>query len=328
MSEEHTQPIDVACDAPKQSKRWMLTAWVDKLPYGWTPERMSLERFTAEYMCWGLEKCPTTDREHWHIYFRLNRLIRFEQLKRGLPDSVHIEGALGTEEQCRDYCWSQGSHWDKKELRILFGETGNFQAKSGKKGKRNDLEDIAKKIAGGATVKDIASEHGPSFIRYHQGIEAFARQIQPAPPIARDVQVLVLYGPTGTGKTHRALVSYPDAFVVLPGRNPWDEYSGQETILFDEFRSEDWPITQMNKYLDKWRMTLQCRYRNSYAAWTRVIICTNDAPAQFYQAEPNPLMRQAFFRRISTSCHYVDRREDHGGPSFEQIISSPPDTTF
>lgn len=327
-SYEHTQPMDVAENAPKQSKRWMLTAWVDKLPYAWVPEHLSFPKFKAEYMCWGLEKCPTTNREHWHIYFRLNRSCRFEQLKRMLPETVHIEGACGTEEQCRNYCWSQGDHCDKSTWRLLMGDVGEYKEGAGKKGKRTDLEEIARKIAWGSTIKEIAAEHSASFIRYHNGIEAYARQIQPLPPIAREVQVIVLYGPTGTGKTHRALVSYPDAYVVLPGKNPWDEYSGQAVILFDEFRSDDWSITMMNKYLDKWRMTLQCRYRNSYAQWTLVIICTNDAPAQFYQTEPNPTMKAAFFRRIATSCHYVEKREDYGGPTLNEIMNSPPDTTF
>lgn len=147
MQVDHTQPIDVACDAPKQSKRWMLTAWLHNSPDGWSPADIAFERFNIEYMCWGFERCPQTGREHWHIYIRLNRLIRFEQLKRQLPDTVHIEGALGTEEQCRNYCWSQGDHTDKNQNRIDYGDRGEFEPGTGKRGKRNDLEEIARKIA-------------------------------------------------------------------------------------------------------------------------------------------------------------------------------------
>lgn len=326
-----TQPIEPVTDshseareAPKQSTRFMFTAWHQHMPWGWHPRDWEIPGMTILYKAWGEHVCPSTHRQHWHIYIRFSRRVYFSALKKKIDPTMNITECMGTESQCRDYMWCQGKHEDKRDQRVTWGERGNFLPDAGKKGKRNDLEEIASKLAAGNAVKDIAVEHGASFIRYHGGIEALARQIQPPPQTSREVTTYVLHGPTGTGKTHRVLVGYPDAFVVLPGRNPWDEYSGQSVILFDEFRSQDWTITYMNKYLDKWRMTLACRYRNSWAAWTTVFICTNDNPVQFYPDEPNPLMRQAFFRRIASSCRYVGTREDMGGPSLQELIEAPP----
>lgn len=323
---EHTQPMEVTEDrTPASSTRWMLTVWPNKLGHTWSPDLIVVPRFNILYMAWGFEYAPTTNEEHWHVYIRLNRKIRFDQLKRALDNTIHIEGARGSEKQCRDYCWSQGDYDNKRDLRISFAEKGTFNENMGIKGKRNDLTRIVKAIQDdGATIPEIASNYGESFIRYHNGIEAFARQVRPPPPVSRDVQVLFLYGPTGTGKTHRVLSEYPNAFVALPGKNVWDEYKGEEVLLFDEWRDSDWPITMMNKYLDKWRMTLQCRYRNSYAAWTLVILCTNDSPAQAYAMEPNPMMRQAFQRRIAGRCFFIEKREDEGGPPLKELLQTPP----
>lgn len=317
---EHTAVVAERTSSTSQSPRWMITLWPDNLPIGWNLSDISWPH-GIEYWCWGLEICPRTGKQHYHIYCRFNHRIRFSQLFNVLPDgSCHIEMARGSEQQCRDYCWSQGSHTSKAPNRINFQEVGVFNPEQGKMGKRTDLQDIAALIDANTPMADIAKKYAPSYIRYHNGIEAYARTTAPQPPASRTVSVYVLYGPTGTGKTHRVLTAFPDACSVFAGKNPWDEYTGQTTLLLDEWRSSDWPIAMMNKLLDKWKLTLQCRYRNVCAAWTRVIICTNDFPGQFYAEEPNPLMREAFQRRILGKTYLIDKKETEGGKTLDEIM--------
>jgi len=95
---------------------------------------------------------------------------------------------------------------------------------------------------------------------------------------------------------------------VKVGRGPFDSYKNNETILFDEFRAEDWPITDMNSYCDKWPCELNCRFFNKNAYWTRVYICANRNPEEWW---PNDgmLLREAFFRRI-TAIYEVTNKEE------------------
>ena len=69
----------------------------------------------------------------------------------------------------------------------------------------------------GLLCKEIADAHPGDYIRYHAGIQALHLLIAPPPPVGRDVTVTVLWGPTGTGKTHRVLARWPTCYMVDAG---------------------------------------------------------------------------------------------------------------
>lgn len=290
------------------SKRWCITVHVANIEE-FTPASL-FPSDRVDYACWGFETCPDTGRLHWHLYLRMRTRSRMETVKRFLNrDDAHCEIAKGNEQQCKDYCFKDGNN---------TGEYGEFKADEGKQGKRSDLEEIATKLNGGTSIKDIAQQHPADYIRYHGGIAAYALAIV-NPPAQREVTVLWLWGPTGTGKTHRVLTTYPDCFTVTPGRSPWDGYTGQSVILFDEFTGEaNWPIDSMKRILDKWRMQLDRRYNNAFAAWTRVVICSNSSPVTFYQNSAGPDL-EAFRRRIYGNCRLVTQKECDGGPTLDEI---------
>jgi len=328
--EDEDREYEAPTKATSMSARWMVTAWPEHQGPDWDINELLL--VPHEYICWGLELTPRTRREHFHVYLRFNQRKRMRQILEMFgTNRIRCFLCKGTEQQCRDYCHSTGKHVNKQALRLSFGENGNFKADEGKQGKRSDLDKIAEDIVAGKPMKEIALENASDYIRYNKGLEAFACVIKEQPPTFRAVQVLWMHGPTGTGKTHRVLTleeALGGVFTVTSGRNPWDGYNGEMTILLDEWRSTDWPIQTMNRLLDKWKWELPCRYHNKYAAWTRVIICSNDSPSQAYSDEPNQEIRKAFFRRVATACRYVDKREDQGGPTFEEIENSPPVPDF
>jgi len=146
------------------------------------------------------------------------------------------------------------------------------------------------------------------FVQYHNGLEKLARYVAAPPPLERNVRCVVLWGNTGTGKSHRVRTSYPDIFSIRAGRGPFDQYNGQSTVLFDEFDFHLWPITDMNMYLDKWPCELNCRFYNKQAAWTCIYICANSPPDDWYPAE-NYRIRDAFLRRL-TIIYEVQNKEE------------------
>lgn len=313
-----------------QSARWMLTLWPEYLPRGgidWHVTDRSNWPEMPLYMCWGQERCPDTGRVHYHIYCRFQKRYRCKQIRDNFPSqSTWAFLCKGTEQQCRDYCWSQGNHTGKRRLRMAdWGEynANVFQPDSGKQGARNDLQHATELVLQGSDMRAIAEAHPTTYVRYHQGLEALKRTTAPQPPAVRSVSVYFLWGPTGTGKTTRVLQQFPEAYSVtktsLLQSHVWDEYTGQETLLLDEWRSSAWSIQEMNRVLDKFRLSLMCRYRNSYAAWTRIFICSNDTPTQSFPEEPD-MVRQAFLRRIEGRTYLVDQREDKGGPSLDFIM--------
>ena len=51
----------------------------------------------------------------------------------------------------------------------------------------------------------------------------------------------VLWGPSGTGKSRWVAATWPDAFWKAPESKWWDGYSGQETVVLDDFKDYAMP---------------------------------------------------------------------------------------
>lgn len=293
-------------DTTSRGTRARMWVFTQNNPGDWKPPA-AVKNEEPKYMIWQREVAPETGTPHIQGYVHFNKQRYMKFVKDWLVSTtVHLEKANGNEKQNHDYC-------SKAESRAPGDDSGPFEVgvydDKGGQGKRSDLQDIADDVKQGATRKDIALTYPVQFIRYHQGIQALIQEARPPPPTERDIEVVCLWGATGTGKTHRVRAACPEIYEVTPGRDPWGTYSGQAAIFFDEFDYQQWPIQQMNKYLDKWPCELNCRYYNKYAEWTRVAICANTPPSAWYPEVPHPL-RLALFRRITNTVEVLNKEQE------------------
>jgi len=323
---QESEIADANVDAAAQGDSWLVTAWLDRMPPNWSPNH--IDRRDVDFLVWGLERCPSTDREHFHIYFRFKNKKRMRTVKALVGDQgVWCGRRKGTEKNCMDYCLSIGKYIGKNELHITSGQFGDPQPERAQ-GKRSDLKDACQEIAEGVAEEVIAKDHPETYVRYYRGLREYATALKPKPPRIRPpVQVIYFFGSTGTGKSHRVSSneSLGSLFPAGRGKNPWDGYAGEETLYIDEWKSTDWDISLMNCVLDNYLLKLPARYHDAFAAWTRVVICTNEEACQTYAHESNPALRDAFHRRIRGHCWRITTRQDQGGPTFDEIITSPPD---
>lgn len=263
----------------------------------------------VKYMIYSLEKGKKKGTPHLQGYVRFTvkkRLSAVKAVWKGTPmDKAHWRKCLGSEKDNKDYCSKEDTHvegpWEFKPE--------NYKPSAGEQGHRTDLESVAADVMEGMPIHEIARRNPVAMIQYSNGIKALMVARHPPPPARRDVQVAILWGPTGTGKTHRCRTLYPDLFAVIPGRDPWDGYVNQECILFDEFQPDKWGIEEMNRLLDVWPCALNSRYFNKSAAWTRVFICANDPPKGWFPLAWAKL-KNAFFRRITTITKVLKRESD------------------
>lgn len=275
------------------------------------PEKMA-------YLVWQLER-GAQGTLHIQGYMRLKKRLRFSQLQTLLGGHAAILIARGNEEQCRNYC-------TKEDTRVEPGEEhGDFNPNAGKQGHRSDLDAIAKLCIAGKTMKEIAVAHPADVARYSTGIQLLHELLAPEPETERPVQVVVFWGPSNVGKTHRVMMN-PELrqaggiYTVVPGRGPFDRYTGQSTIFFDEFDYSKWDIYDMNRLLDKWPLTCDARFHNKSAAWTRVIICANSNPTSWYPYATLEVL-EAFRRRLGDGCRHITSRE-------QVPADLPPDPDF
>lgn len=225
-------------------------------------------------MCDEISKTP-----HTHLFVQFKNPVYFSSIKK-IFSSAHIEEAQGTSEENRAYIRKEGK-WEQTEkgttnLKDTFEEWGTMQ-KSGQ-GKRNDLANLYQMIKDGYSNVEIL-ENNPDNILNLQHIDKARLEILSSRyKSERRLNLLVTYvsGSTGFGKSRYILDSHGDSNVyrVTDYKHPFDTYSGEDVLVFEEFRS-DLPIGNMLNYLDIYPLQLPARYNNRQACYNFIYIVSN-----------------------------------------------------
>lgn len=246
---------------------------------------------------------------HTHIYVHFNERVRFSTVKNQFP-TAHIEGAKGTVSNCVDYITKTGN-WEnseKAETRIegTFEEIGVRPPDS--KGKRKDMTELYQMINAGMKNSEIISVNQDYIkdidkldkVRTTLLKDQFSEQV-------RDVHVTYIFGDTGTGKTSGVLKRHgmSNVYRVTDYVHPFDSYSCQDIICFDEFYSNI-KIGDMLNYCDIYPLELSARYVNKFACFTHVYIISNWPLEMQYKYEQlnSPNTWKAFLRRIDEVVEY------------------------
>lgn len=302
-----------------RSRKWQLT-FNNPEEHGMSREiiKVLLWNFKINYWCM-CDEVGESGTRHTHLFIQSKNAISFDSLKSKFP-SAHIEKAQGTAQENRDYIRKEGKYEnsDKKETNLIetFEEEGILQEE--KQGRRNDLEDIFNMIKDGASELEIIEKH-PHYMNSSSYQKVRNLLLEEDANKWRPVQVTYMYGETGTGKTSYLvglLGSYSAFYRVTDYTHPFDGYNGQETILFDEYRS-DIPLSSMLNYLDGHPCDLPCRYQNKKAMWKQVYIASNIPLNMQYDGQYiDPQTAQAFKRRINKVLHFETGQE----PKEEEVV--------
>jgi len=281
-----------------KSKRWCFTV---NNPQTWRP---TFSPTSMSYLVWEMEVSPTTWTQHvqGYVRYKVRKMLRSAQAE--IHPSAHMEIAKGSEEENMRYCSK-----DRPTAGEDWGEEGEYAATEGVQGRRTDLDAVADAIQQQVPLREIARTFPKQWIRFHAGIENLARTTGPEPPLRRSVTTTVLWGATGTGKTHRIRNAYPNVYMVKAGRDPWAGYIRQEVICFDEFDPEKWTLQEMNMFLDVWPCNLDSRYFNKDAFWTKVFILSNTNPDTWYPFD-RPYLEAAFKRRLTYIVEILNREQE------------------
>jgi len=186
----------------------------------------------CRYIVYGNEKSESGT-QHLQGYVEFANAKTLGGVKK-LLEKAHWEVRKGSPEQASQYCKKDGQ----------FVERGEIP----KQGKRTDLEEVVAEVRGGATLKQIAEEYGPVFVKYQRGLAAL-KSIQytdrTGPP-----EVVWLWGKSGTGKT-RTAVEKSASFYIKDGTKWWDGYEQQSVIIIDDFDGA-WPFRDLLRLLDRY----------------------------------------------------------------------------
>ena len=288
-----------------KSRKYQLT-FNNPVAHGFTHEviKTTLVSFPGmQYWCM-CDEIGEQGTPHTHLYLYSPNAILFSTLQQRFM-GAHIEAAKGNHRENRDYIRKEGRWLDdaKHETNLpeTFEESGPLPAERDKR--ESVSSEILELVQSGASNAAILVQH-PAAMNHLQHIEA-ARQTLLEERYCnqwRDLEVTYLWGPTGVGKTRGIMekYGYSNVYRVTNYDHPFDDYKGQDVILFEEFRSS-LPIQDMLKYLDGYPLMLPCRYSNKAACFTKVYLVSNiPLSAQYPNVQVSePETYRAFCRRIN-----------------------------
>lgn len=252
---------------------------------------------------------------HTHFYLAFKDACRFSTLKNQF-EGAHFEMAKGTSQQNRDYVFKEGK-WEKdkkKETNLpdTHEEYGEIPVE--RQGHRSDIEDLYDMIKQGMTNFEIL-ESAPQYMLNIERVEK-VRQILKEEQYKtefRRLNVDYIYGLTGVGKTRgiMELYGYQNVFRITDYEHPFDNYKGQDVVIFEEFRSS-LRIQDMLNYLDGYPLELPCRYANKIACYTKVYLITNIPLNRQFEGIQRDCKEtwDALLRRINRVICMQDKQSD------------------
>lgn len=276
-------------------RRWFLTvpAEGDK-----GVSRGELEQALSPYDAYlgQLEQGEGTNRyRHWQLVLVHSEPVRFSTLRRKLP-TAHLEPVKNLR--------AAFAYVQKEDTRVEDEKPlvkGSISPGPGQ-GHRSDLDELRTRILQGQETADelILSDSGAW--RHSRLVSDLvsARDRSRQEGKLRNVQVRVVFGDTGTGKTSAVLDGLQALGSVCRvthwGAGAFDGYDGQDALFLDEFAGQP-PLEELLTWLDVYPVALPARYRPRQAAFVRVVLCANSAPWTWYEFAPKA-QRAALARRL------------------------------
>lgn len=250
----------------------------------WTDNDIKmLEEDNYEYLIIGKETAPKTGTPHLQVYIYYSQAKSFKRMKTRYP-LAHIEVAKGTPQQNKDYCSKTG----------VFDAYGTLP----EQGKRTDLETARaclEETGSMASVVLNASSYQSirvceAQLKYHEK----KRHWKP--------EVSWYWGPTGTGKSHRAYQELGYDCYTCAGTSRWFEgYDGHPHILIDDMRADFMKFHDLLRFLDKYPYLMECKGGSRQCLARKIIITSAYPPDQLYNKGSEDIRQ--LLRRIDHIVH-------------------------
>lgn len=218
--------------------------------------------------------------------------------------TAHIQFVTGAKDiaKVRNYCKKEEGRiegpWIVDSSSSSSATSSQSQKRSNpvelESAKRNKLDECYELIENGEITKYRElprSIQMSSTFKYACSVIDYFNQPSPV----RKVQVLVLFGGSGFGKSTNARICLPDNVQVSFSRGCpiwFDGYEGQDVIIIDEFEWGALPVDMFKRLLSGDLPRLPVKGSSVVARYTKIVITTN--------ADPTLWGRRGYFATITT----------------------------
>lgn len=266
----------------------------------------------VRYAVYQHEKAPTTGQDHLQGYMELSRAQRLTAMQK-IPgmEGVHWEPRRGTRDGARRYCMKPETRAEGAEP-VEIGEWDG-----GGQGKRTDLHDAVETLRSTGSLKRVAEEHATSYVKYYRGLAEWQKKVQPTITVAKYTladfdhppldlsKTVVLYGPTGIGKTEFALAHFKSPLLVrhLDRLSDLDPTT-HDGIVFDDMSFTHFPVESRIHLCDMDRPSdIHIRYVIAHIPAGMKRIFTHNTGDVFTKADQD--MPESQTAAISRRVNYV-----------------------
>lgn len=275
-----------------KTRAFVLTNWNLEANYEEIMEAQGIR-----FLAYGEEECPTTKRKHHQafLYFHKSRTTGGRALKKiaGMFGQVagHVEPMRGSFASNENYCSKEG-HYTK------LGDAP-------KQGARGDLDEAKESLLDGSlTVDEILVENPQMYHQYGRTLEKIETVALRKKWRQWMTKGTWIKGASGAGKSHMAFEGFSPETHYIKNLNEewWDGYTGQETVILNEFRGQV-RFSELLDLADKWPKMVKWRGRESVPFLAREVIITSVfSPREVYTSMDQDEPWEQFDRRFNIVC--------------------------
>lgn len=249
---------------------------------------MDAEQFRVQgskYLFWQLER-GENGTPHIQGFVVMPHPRTMLGMKRLIP-GAHLEIMRGTVEQNEVYC-------SKSETKV-DGPWREGEKPTGQ-GHRSDIEGAMAMIKEGERELAVAEAYPVTWCHNYRALGRYRLLLDTGR--REPVTTLVLWGPSGVGKSRRALElggQYDDQFWLVEPRGSgspfWDGYQAQTTLVIDEFYG--WIRRSfLCRLLDRYPVSVDVKGGMVPFRSEKVVITSNKHPRDWYRIGLGPVERR------------------------------------
>ncbi len=192
-----------------------------------------------------------------------------------------------------------------------------------------DLEGFKDAVTGGAKLADLVDEHYMTLARYPRFYQTLT--FLTSPVRNEELQVTLLIGETGTGKTRWVYDHHetsPDFWrAPLNNGTMWfDTYDGHKCVLFDDFSgaASHVSLCTLLQLLDRYPVKVPTKGGHVWFMPNEMFITTNILPKLWYKWKDRRTSYDALARRFNKVCeYYVSLPGAHSSHTVATYIVDP-----
>lgn len=235
----------------------------------------------VQYMIFQEERAPSTGTLHWQGFLILKNKHDLPWLKRNISARANFSVARGTNEQCKNYCRKDETY------------TGGERFEYGEMPARAEVKKASERLQEAAEELDMVKEgykrpaEIPSITLMQSGFLPAYKELtgDVLGPWRKNLQVVTLIGPPGTGKSYAINTLFPGHGRCIMGNNGvWFQNPLASVMVFEEFCGQI-QLQRMLQFLDQYPLSLEIKGGMRPAMYELAIITSNTPPLGWYKGE-------------------------------------------